>query len=440
MEKSFTDILNLACEYNNSDRLQDSIDLLNTVRDTGKDNAVWNFYLGYALLFSGNKQEARHHLLYARELDPRIPAEGLLYYCVCYDGSPDSEIDDIHLNKWLGQMLPDPDLKISAKIESLRTDGLSFATLYFYVTTKTGDNFFECCAGVGNEPRGAVAEALGNFYLSFYSALKKTYQDQFFTEITDGNSKTWKVFAGEAVSMGPCPVVENTFYWDLLKQVVPDYLGSGKTVYIKVYVAKNGDAVTAECRVNDFISHDLGNVLHGPVSEWTNETFASYKQFFFLVCGEEAPYPYSQGQIDDHVKTAMELFNDRTLNIADIFGKLADVTKDAGLADELTGFIPELCAERAFEKIIFPDKIMISSGGQPVEYTKWQITAYHMIYTALDKGFRENIYPEEAFRECVLTSSTYNVICKAKESDVDLVEQGGSIRHHYNFHNTYIAR
>jgi hypothetical protein len=243
------------------------------------------------------------------------------------------------------------------------------------------------------------------------------------------------------VSIGTAPAVSQNFYLDLFKKEIPDYMGGKKIVYLKVYGAKTGDSVTAECRVDDYVSNTLSEILHGSVTKWDDTKFASHKQFFFFVCDNPGlAYPYSQKQMDAFVKKTIELFCDRSVNYGDIFPMLVDTLNDASLAAELHGFIPELCAQMAFEKIISPDKFTISTGdGEPVEYTKWQITAYHMIDFALCKGFQNKIYPENAFSECVSSSSTYNVIQKAKENNVDL-ENGGKISCKYNFQQGYIAR
>ena len=449
-ELDYAALLGLALAYNNTDRLQDSIDLLMKMRSTGEDDAVWNFYLGYALLFSGRRQEARMHMLRARELDPRVPAEKFLHYCICYDGGQDEKIDNTSVNRWICEMLdgtqeddasyvPDVGVRILADA-GFKTNGYCSATLDIDISLQSGESFYECCVGVGKDARDAVCPALGSFYLGFYTGMRRMLSGQPFAEITDQRSRIWKVFSSEVVGMGEHPKVPEIFYWELLKRAVSDHLGNRKIAYMKVYGAKRGDSVTAECRVDDTVSQGLGELLRSSVSGWESEGFASHKQFFFMMYGEDETYPYSQEQINGYVKAAMEILSDQNKKYEERFSALVDLTGDAYLADELRGFIPELCAERAFEKLTSADRLTISAGGGSKEYTKWQITSYNMIGKALDIWIHSNIYSELAFRECVIASSTYGVILKAKEDGSDMAERGGMIRHYYNFHEGYIAR
>ena len=255
-------------------------------------------------------------------------------------------------------------------------------------------------------------------------------------EFTDPRSRRWKVYSGGIASMGEHIHTSDTFYWDLLGKTAENYLGSKKIVYIKVFGLKNGDNITAECRVDDVISSRLGEILYNSVSGWKNKGITSHKQFFFMVCEDMEVYPYSQEQISEYVKKTVELFCKEEENYDNIHPALSKIVGDKNLADELRFFIPEICAGWAFE-VPPEDEITVNSGKESVKYTKWQISSFNMITFALRQGFDNGEYPdEEAYRKCILPSSTLAVIEKAKKQKEKLVE----IRHIYNFHEGYVVR
>jgi|GEM_PF-2165551 len=454
-ELSFFEVCQLAMAYNNVDRLQDSINILMQVWDIGEQHAVWNYYLGYALVFSGQKQEARARLLRARELSPDVPAEAILHYCICYDENEDQPIENM-LPVWVCELvggtlesntiaLPEYNVTIEPWVQAIDTrDATTMATLCFNITLPTGTVLFELCAGLGEDVLDATSSALGSFYNGIYSAVCKLCHNNTLCSIEDTTHRQWNVYLGDIVSMGSTPATPVDCYYNLFESTLPNYLCNRATVYVKIYGAKNDDNITAECRVNNVISHTLSEILRTYIAAWPVSTFTSLKQFLLLEPTDkstEKRYPYTQQEINEHVKTAVNLFCDKNTEYGDIHAKLAELLSDADLASELYGFIPELCAERAFEKITSPDDIHIYINNKEHIYTKWQVTAYHMIDEALEEGFQNNLFPEEAFRECVFCSSTYSVICKAKEeSNADLAENGTTITHYYTFNDSYTVR
>ena len=454
-ELSFFEVCQLAMAYNNVDRLQDSIDVLMQVWDIGEQHAVWNYYLGYALVFSGQKQEARARLLRARELDPYVPAEAILHYCICYDENEGQPIENM-LPVWVCQLvggilengtivLPEYNVKIEPWVQAIDVrDASTMVTLCFNITLPTGAVLFELCAGLGENVLDAITTALGSFYSGIYSAVYNLCHNNVPCSVEDTTHRMWNVYLGNIVSMGATPVVANDYYYNLFKNTLPNYLCNRSTVYMKIYGAKHGENITPECRVNNAISRTLSDILQPQIATWPSSVFSSHKQFLLFMpenTDAVSRYPYTQQEIDEHVKTAVSLFCDKNIEYSAVHPLLAETLNDANLASELYGFIPELCAEQAFEKVTSPDEIHIYVKGEEHIYTKWQITAYHLIADALEKGFQNNLFPEDAFRECIFCSSTFNVIRNAKEEkNVDLTQTGGVITHYYTFNDNYTAR
>lgn len=449
------ELLQLALSYNNKNRLQDSIDLLMTVWDIGEEDPVWNYYLGYALVFSGRLHEARECLLRARSLDPEAisaqNAEKILHYCICYDDNENETPTNESLTRWVCDMLdgeidggivriPKYNIKIQPWFDRLEIkENSTMAVAYFDIILENGDTLFECCASNASNALGAVTALLGSFYIGIYSAIEKMFQDRPFIEFKDKQMRTWKVFDGDIIGMGEYTGMDHYHCWELLKESISDYLNSRGLTYVKIFEMKSDDYITSECRINNIESQALGEIIRSDVESWQNQSFSSIKQFFFFTC-DNPTYPYTQHEINEYTKIAVNMFADQNIDYNDILDTLTDVIGDSSLANELYAFIPELCASRAFEKVTSFDEMKINVGDNEISTTKWQVTSYYMIDSALDYGFRNNLFPENAFKDCVVVSSTINVISNAQDQGVDIIETGGNISHVYNFSDDYILR
>ncbi|MCL2148621.1 MAG: DUF6348 family protein, partial [Methanomassiliicoccaceae archaeon] len=382
--------------------------------------------------------------------DPRVPAEGLLHYCICYDGGPDEGVGADDVVGWMREMLGGvmdggrisvPDIGAWVSVyPQLRAEGICAAILHMDIGLPSGESFYECSVGTGDDFRRAATTAIGSFYMGFYKGLRRMLSGAPVAEAVDSRSRRWNVFASDLVGIGDHPRVPDGFYWGLLGQAVPDHLGGRGVAYMKVYGARSAGTVTAECRVDDVVSGALSGILAGHVSEWGGDGFASHKQFFFLARAEPGDtYPYSQGQIDGYVSAAAEMYAHTEYD--EVFPALRRLTGDACLADELHGFVPELCAHRAFDKVVMPERFSISADGRTEEYTRWQVTSYNMIEKAVG-AWLDGGPAQEAFQWCVSVSALYGGVIKAKEGGTDVTEEGGEIKLSldYNFHDGYVAR
>ena len=77
----------LARAYNNlygagDPRLEKAISLLESVREDGKDDALWHFRMGYALFFLEREEDALRYFLRAAELDPS-DSDALYFIWAC---------------------------------------------------------------------------------------------------------------------------------------------------------------------------------------------------------------------------------------------------------------------------------------------------------------------------------------------------------------------
>lgn len=164
----------------------------------------------------------------------------------------------------------------------------------------------------------------------------------------------------------------------------------------------------------------MGQIVGELVSKWQVQEFASQKQFIMLRQSEEiyTPYPYQAEDIATATQTAVRIFMgcDTQEKYEEFPVRLAEQLQDVSLAQELYSFLPEICAEHAFD------------------------ASYYMIYDALFEGFRTDQFDDETYKQYVGVSSIYNVICNAKEQGADLLETGGVLTLSFGMSDRYQFR
>jgi len=179
-------------------------------------------------------------------------------------------------------------------------------------------------------------------------------------------------------------------------------------------------------------------------SKWQVEGFASQKQFIFLLQSEDTytPYPYQQEQIEDATHTAVRLFIEcDTQEKYDSFPDLlAERLQDADLAQELYAFLPEICAENAFDMLTYNEEMLLYRGDESFSVYRNQFSSYFMISAALFEGFRTGEFDDDIYKQYISVSSIYNVICQAKEQGADLVKDGGVLTLSYGMSEQYRFR
>ncbi|WCF10717.1 DUF6348 family protein [Paenibacillus thiaminolyticus] len=321
--------------------------------------------------------------------------------------------------------------------------------LQFHLSSPKWDrDILETSAGMGRSLKDALGMAIGSFAFSLMEGIASMEQDRERDELRSEYGDTihhWKVYKSNIVGLGESTEdMRATPYWDALKDEIAKRVGNQKLCYIKIYGAKHGDDITGECRINDIASPELGQIVAGIVSQWQVEGFASQKQFILLRQSEETytPYPYQAEEIAAAVRTAVQMFMecDTQEKYEDFPERLAERLQDVSLAEELYSFLPEICAEHAFDMLTYNEECLLFRGEDSFPVYRTQFASYYIIAAALFEGFRTDQFDDEVYRQYIGTSSIYSVICQAKEEGADLVEHGGVLTLSFGMSDRYQFR
>ncbi|MCL1851425.1 MAG: DUF6348 family protein [Peptococcaceae bacterium] len=333
------------------------------------------------------------------------------------------------------------------------------AQLSFNISSPEWDSeMFETSVGMGDSQENAINMALGSFVFGMMDGIKHMMKDKGYacgqctceTQTNEidaefaGARRHWRVYESNLVVMGNRPKnTETVAYWRMIADAIKQRLGNQKICYVKIYTARIGDNVTSECRINDIMSPEISEQLAEYVKTWDIEGFGSQKQFFFLVQDENtsSPYPYTPAQIADCVKQAISLFESCETDEAyeDFVETLAQRIGDRDLALELYMFLPEMCAETAFDSIDYGEQISICCGGVQEKVYKTQLASYYPIFSALHAEFAAGRFANDLYRKYISVSSIYNVISQAKSKGTDLTK-GGKIHISFGADEAYTLR
>lgn len=154
------------------------------------------------------------------------------------------------------------------------------------------------------------------------------------------------------------------------------------------------------------------------------------------------PYPYSPKHVAEATHTAVRLFmecdtQEKYDNFTEI---LAERLQDSDLAQELYSFLPEICAEHAFDMLTYNEELLLYRGEESFNVYRTQFASYLMISNALFEGFRTGEFDDDVYKQYISVSSIYNVICQAREQGADLVKDGGVLTLSYGMSEQYRFR
>lgn len=299
---------------------------------------------------------------------------------------------------------------------------------------------YECCASTGKDTNSAIGSCVGSFMFAFMNGIiqmKNCENGKPLRSDFCGKNHSWSVYKSDLVGMGEqVDSDENASvskYWEMLKGELVKRLGNRKVCYIKIFaskaIGKDDEQVTGEVRVNDVPSAELSALVYKHAEGWSIEQFASQKQFFFIKQDGVPENPYSgesgRAALREKVKTAVELF--MTVDSEETFdalpARLTDALGDETLAQECFAFMPEVCAEHAFQGAKFAETVEFSiGGGEPVSVYRNQLADFYPIGHAMLGLFASGVFGDKTndiYKALIGMSATYQGIAQ-------VLEKGGS--------------
>ncbi len=323
-----------------------------------------------------------------------------------------------------------PDWKVAVTPQVGQVTHRSVVLHFYLYFPEWGKDIYECSTGMGKDLKQAFGMAVASFMFSLMDGIGAMVSEDsprlIETEFA-GQPHQFEVYLSNIVGIGQSPRTAPDLYWEQLKEKIMERLGNQTFCFVKIYGAKTEGKVTGECRIDDIKSDELSAEVAQLVKGWDAGQFASHKQFI-LIRQKEAtilPYPYSGAEGRERfreaiLKAAVMFHEADTQALYDSLSvRLAAQIGDETLAQECCTFLPELCAQNAFEEVSYSETLKIQRGEkEAVTVYKSQLADHWPMWDVLAQAFQSRAFGEDTdkiYEEYISVSSTYDVIQKAQK-------------------------
>ena len=333
-------------------------------------------------------------------------------------------------------VLKDVNITIRPKLYEIKKNSSSYAcfTGYDLILPDYGFQIHEMSAAIGSDEKTALGMSQASFVFGLLGAaiaMRENIEPKRLGSIFAGHTHYWNVYIGDIVSMGDRQDKTTEMYWSVLKEKIAARIGNQKICAIKIYTSNAGDGnVTCECRINDMVQNDLSGILEEIARSWDVKTFSSDKQYIILKQDEKTTldYPLTEMDISELTEKVMKLYED--CNESGTFNQFDDkfhaLVTDEDLALEITKFIPEICAERGFDSLKYPDTLSLMLNDTEVPIYKTQLFSYVPIFNGVMNAIDNQVFQNtnRVFEAFIYNSSLYNALDKADKEGVNINDLG----------------
>ncbi|HBB72142.1 MAG TPA: hypothetical protein DCZ71_05990 [Ruminococcus sp.] len=319
---------------------------------------------------------------------------------------------------------PDHDLTMKVRTGEIQSQGNAFTVQLLFILTHPffEEELVESCAGMGSSPYKALQMGTDSFeagVLTFVlAALKCTGDNEIEAKVGDDTVRFRVPDVMAMLHIGP-KNVQNTAFWELLRDEIAKYLGRQKAYWIKMYAGWTGKDLVTEVRINGVVYPDLTARLRELAGKPDDtENYASDKQFVLLIQKDETfvPAPYTKEQVKEQTYAAIE----KMMEIEDqesyqrVMTEIIDSCPWKSLGYELAAFIPEMYTGIVLN-IGAGDGLNArkKESGETVSMKRSQVRSFSWIDSAVYRYIREKKPGREENLKVMGISSRFRAVHQA---------------------------
>ena len=266
------------------------------------------------------------------------------------------------------------------------------------------ENLVEPCASLGNSLEQALkmcaAEFSENILKPVLDALTNPGSDTVTAEIIHQKylfhvpDKQLVLYRGKGKKINP---------WEVVKDKIPEYLGTKRVYWIKLFSADMGDKQICEATVNGTFCHDLTDLLYQEIFSRPNHEISIHKLFLLLIQDESTyqPCPFTKQNVGDLAFLALDKMTDITDESSKqkAFQEIVNFCPDYSIAAELVAFLPEIMAQEIVNYRDSDSLIPVFDYGNPeFQLKKTQVRSYGYMTDAVQQYLKKyNPSREELF-------------------------------------------
>ena len=282
------------------------------------------------------------------------------------------------------------------------------------------EDLVEGIVGVGKDPddaiRNGVDLACTGVLRPLFMAFECESTDQIEADIM-GEKHLFHV---------PCTRVEQhagygspTDLWEVVEDVLPEYLGTKRCYWVKLYAAVIDGVPNCEARINGEVFPDLTELLYEEAAKHHAEKgYMSDKVFVLLIQDEKTykPCPFTKQEVGELVFRALRLYQNihDEKTAAETQRMIASASPSRNLALEVLSFLPE---EFAHQIVQFRDSDtvmpVIDRGKPDHRLKKSQVRSYGYISDAVTQFLAKQHPTDDEIKQILAISGKFHALSEA---------------------------
>ncbi len=317
------------------------------------------------------------------------------------------------------------ELTIQVEIANINQNrGIYTVQMIFIVMHKDFDTeLIESVAGVGKTEDSAILDATDKFCMNVLMSIVSTFTCEKKQSVESNFLGEKHIFHKNCLDNVLYGGVENPQHkslWSLVENIVPEYLGTKKFYWLKLFVSVYNGKSICEARLNNDLSLSLAKPLEEYVKSWSNQKDYHTEKQYILLIQDDSTYrqaPFSKKDIVSYTEQVLPLFENihSQEDYEAINSKVFKVTNNIDLTRELTTFIPEIYCKLAlkFENQVDDKITLIGTDNQPIDIRTSQVRSYGYIEDTIKDHIYSGATSSDRVQSAISCSSMYSAINNA---------------------------
>ncbi len=285
------------------------------------------------------------------------------------------------------------------------------------------EDLVESCASIGNSLEEAMKACTQEFSeCVLKSVLTALDQKESETITADLMGKKYLFHVPPmrtAMHKGKCPPAD---LWNAVQDKIPEYLGTKRVYWIKLYSADMGNRQFCEARINGTVFPDLTDLLYQEIFRRKDRQI-SIDKLFLVFIQDHSTYrkcPFTKQDVGE--LTFMTL--DRLLEITDddshrkILPEIMKFCPDSSIYTELTVFLPEIAAQKLIDFRDNDALMPVVNYGKPeYELKKSQVRSFGYMEDAFEQYLRKRQPSRDELMNLIRQSGKFEVMTRAIQDE-----------------------
>lgn len=285
------------------------------------------------------------------------------------------------------------------------------------------EDLVESVAGLGRTPDDAIRTAAENICTGVIPCILSAFRcDAPETIETSLMGVTHRFHLPCTVVTSHAGMGEPDDLWAIVRDAVPQYLGTKRVYWIKLFAACLNGIPECEARVNGMLCPDLADMLVKHAIRHKDEAgFRADKVFVVLIqdAATYTPCPFTKQDAGELAFRAFRLFqnihDEESAHKTHLTIVESARTRDLGM--EMVAFLPEIVAHTVIQYRDSESLMPVVNHGKPdVELKKTQVRSYGYIEDAVFQYLHKQQPSQDEIKQLLAVSSKFHALSQAIEA------------------------